>query len=105
MIQETKQAWLVAALRYLSSSELMNLHLLQVASVEVAVMGSAAVCAVSAASAAFAKRLSILRCAESPQNYLTSDLVLGCSGVVNLKWCQSHFWRYLFTHPQLWASM
>jgi len=105
MIQETKQAWLVAALRYLSSSELMNLHLLQVASVEVAVMGSAAVCAVSAASAAFAKRLSILRCAESPQNYLTSDFVLGCSGVVNLKWCQSHFWRYLFTHPQLWASM
>jgi len=31
------------------------------ASVEVAVMGSAAVCAVSAASAAFAKRLSIIR--------------------------------------------
>jgi hypothetical protein len=30
------------------------------ASVEVAIMGSAAVCAVSAASAAFAKRLSIL---------------------------------------------
>ena len=63
--------------------------------VEVAVMGSAAVCAVSAASAAFAKRLSIMRCAENLQNYLTSDMVLGCSGVVNLKWCLSHIWRYL----------